>query len=184
MILAVDAFCRSTLFRSSPLILRFRLPLPVLFISTCTARQSCVVLEESKTNFRSAFCRSETQNVETNFYCHAGGTFPTEDDCALRKARFNCSPLPSRFVSKSYNFQAISSKFWAQGPHRVKTPLGSPDQNPGSAPAYVVGLVCLARAVCRCFVRIACCALFKTRNTTTRPLTKILDPPLNTVTPP
>ncbi len=41
-------------------------------------------------------------------------------------------PAPKMF-SKSCGFQAILSKFWAQPPSLVKTPL-APGQNPGSAP--------------------------------------------------
>ncbi len=51
------------------------------------------------------------------------------------------------------------SKFWAQGPPGVKTPLGPPDQNPGSAPCLCclnlhVSLLCESPCVCAVWV---CC---------------------------
>ncbi len=50
------------------------------------------------------------------------------------------APLACKIFSKSCSFQAkgktpILSKFWAQGPPGVNTPLGPPDQNLGSTPA-------------------------------------------------
>ena len=133
--------CRVSLRDVGPVARQFRCQ--VLFAATKTEdnnfTMSPTVIMLSK--LKDSDVRQQVAVPHSVMRCDAPPQWSRPPASVSGRSRGAWAPLAPKISSKSCSFKAILrgktpilSNFWARGPLGVKTPLGPPDQNPGSAP--------------------------------------------------